>query len=67
MIIEGINRMEQFFKSIGMPITLEDAKLKDIDDRFKEMAKKAVEKGNIGQFVKLNSADIVEIYKLCKA
>lgn len=67
MIKEGIRRMEQFFKSIGMPVTLEDANLNNIENRFQEMAEKANEKGCIGQFVKLDVKDIIEIYKLCRA
>ena len=63
--LEGIKRMERFFKRIGMPTTLKDAGI--IEDRFKEMAEKAVAlTGVIGGFVKLDKNDIIEIYKLAK-
>lgn len=63
--LEGIKRMERFFKRIGMPTTLKDAGI--IEDRFEEMAEKAVAlTGVIGGFVKLDKNDIIEIYKLAK-
>ncbi|PAB60686.1 iron-containing alcohol dehydrogenase [Anaeromicrobium sediminis] len=62
--LEGINRMESFFKSLGMPTTLKDAGI--TEDRYEEMAKKATEFGPQGNFIKLEKDDIVNIYKLAK-
>ncbi len=63
-VLEGIARMERFFKSIGLPVRLSDAGIGD--DRFEEMAEKAVGTGTLGSFVKLKKDDIVNIYKLAK-
>ncbi len=63
-VLEGISRVESFFKSIGLPTRLSDAGIKD--DRFEEMAEKAVGTGTLGSFVKLKKDDIVNIYKLAK-
>ena len=62
--LEGIKRMEKFFKRIGMPITLKDANI--LEERFEEMAEKAVGNGVLGGFVKLNKNDIINIYKLAR-
>ncbi|MDR0502939.1 MAG: iron-containing alcohol dehydrogenase [Treponema sp.] len=60
--LEGIFRMENFFKSIGMPVRFCDA---DIDPaRIPEMAKRVVHFGPIGQFRKLEEKDAQAIYKL---
>ncbi|WP_273127789.1 iron-containing alcohol dehydrogenase [Bacillus weihaiensis] len=62
--LAGIHKMEEFFKSIGMPTTLQEV---DIDEtHFKEMATKATERGPLGSFVKLSAEDIYEIYKLAR-
>lgn len=55
----GIQRLKQFFRSIGLPVSLADA---DIDDtHLQEMAELC---GSTGNFVKLNSQDILTIYQL---
>lgn len=59
--LEGINRYEQFAKSIGMPITLKELGVPN--DRFLEMAQKC---GKDGSFVELDINDIVEIFKLAE-
>ncbi|MGL5542353.1 MAG: iron-containing alcohol dehydrogenase [Fusobacteriaceae bacterium] len=66
MIFEGIYRMEQFFKRIGMPITLKEAEIECTEERLEEMAEKATIFGLIGNFKKLGAKNIVEIYKLAK-
>lgn len=63
-IMEGIARIESFFRSIGLPVRLSEAGI--TDDRFEEMAQKAVGKGTMGSFMKLAKDDIVNIYKLAK-
>ncbi len=59
---EGIFRVEAFYKEIGLPIRLKEIGIGD--DRLEEMASKVMEKGPIGQFMKLKKDDIMEIYKL---
>ena len=60
-VLEGIKRMENFFTEIGLPTRLKDVDIPD--DRFEEMAEKAVKPGSIK---KIDAADIVEILKLAK-
>lgn len=62
--LEGIARMEAFFRSIGLPVRLAEAGISE--DRFAEMAEKCAGEGTIGGFVKLNKDDVVNIYKLAK-
>lgn len=66
MVYEGIEKMENFFRSVGMPVTLKEADIECSDERLHEMAKKATMFGKIGSFQKLGVDDIVEIYKLAK-
>ncbi|WP_280769546.1 iron-containing alcohol dehydrogenase [Salipaludibacillus daqingensis] len=62
--LKGIQKTEQFFSSIGMPVTLSEV---DIDDKhFAEMAKKCTEKGPKGNFVPLHEEDVFNIYELAK-
>ncbi|MES0342150.1 MAG: iron-containing alcohol dehydrogenase [Candidatus Humimicrobiaceae bacterium] len=60
--LEGISRMENFFKEIGLPIRLKEISISD--DRFEEMASKCSEDGTVGNFRKLGKDDIMEIFKL---
>lgn len=64
--LEGINRMIRFFKNIGLPVTLTEAGISE--DKFEEMADKCTDFGKytVGNFVKLNREDIVNIYRLAK-
>jgi alcohol dehydrogenase YqhD (iron-dependent ADH family) len=64
-IIKGIKALENFYVSMGLPIRLEDADIRD--DRYEEMAKKATNNDTrtLGHFKPLDSKDIHEIYKLC--
>lgn len=64
IILEGVRRMEVFFKDIEMPVTLADANLPT--DRFEEMAIKATEFGAQGNFVKLEKDDVLKIYELAR-
>jgi len=60
--LEGVFRMENFFKSIGMPIRFADA---NIDaSKIPEMAKRAVHFGAIGSYRKLEEKDAEAIYRL---
>ncbi|MCG9479090.1 MAG: iron-containing alcohol dehydrogenase [Actinomycetia bacterium] len=62
--LEGISRLEQFYKKINLPTRLSDINIGD--DRFEEMADKAVEFGNLGSFVELKKEDVLSILKLAK-
>ena len=58
---QGIKKTKEFFSSIGMPVTL--AELDIPADRLEEMAKKATENGPIGNFVSLDTEDVLNIYQ----
>jgi hypothetical protein len=62
MIEEGLKRLKNFYRSIGMPVSLKDAGIED--NRFEEMAEKCTVFGPVSNFVKLEKSDVVEIYKL---
>jgi len=60
--LEGIRRMESFFREIGLPVTLKELGVKD--DRLQEMARKCTERGPVGNFVKLGRDEVLEVFKL---
>jgi hypothetical protein len=62
--LAGIKRLEDFYKRIGLPITLKEANVPY--DRLEEMARKCTERGPAGNFVKLNKDDVLEILKLAR-
>jgi alcohol dehydrogenase YqhD (iron-dependent ADH family) len=64
--LEGIKRMTEFFRKIGLPVTFTEAGIPS--DRFEEMADKctASNTNTVGNFVKLNKADIINIYNLAE-
>ena len=62
--LAGIKKMEEFFTSIGMPITLKEADI--TDEHINEMAKKGTERGPLGNFVKLSEEDVRQILHLAK-
>ena len=66
LIIEGIARLETFYKSLGLPVRLHEVNIGG--DRLKEMARKCVmgERGTVGNFKKLGESDIYNIYELAK-
>lgn len=63
---EGIDKTEEFFKSLGMPTSLYEAGI--TDDRIKEMAKEAYRTNNEFKraYVKLSVEDIENILTMCK-
>ncbi len=68
-IQEGINRLERFFVSLGLPVTLGELGIDD--SNFELMAKKATgfsqgEEMPVGGIRKLYWKDVVEIYRLAK-
>lgn len=65
--VEGIKRMENFFRSLGLAVRLSGLGIPD--DRFGEMAAKAVWKGNgtTGSFVRLDEAAVLNVLSIAKA
>lgn len=63
--LEGIRRLEEFFKSIGLPTRLSGLGIND-DSRFEEMAEKCVKYGPVGGFVKIHKEDVINILNLAK-
>jgi len=63
--LEGIDRLKQFFSILGLPVSLKELEIPD--DRLEEMAQKCKkvnkQEGTIGNFVKLNQQDILNILK----
>ena len=59
--LEGIKRITDFFKGIGLPVTLRDAGISD--DKLEEMAEKATFR-KIGNFKSLGKQDVLNILKL---
>lgn len=64
--LEGIKRMTEFFRKMGLPVTLREASISE--DRFEEMANKCTASGSktVGSFVKIGKEDIIKIYELAK-
>lgn len=65
----GIQAMEQFFSSIGMPISIHELIGRDITDaEIEEMADKCSNggSGTIGGLKVLNRQDMINIYKMAK-
>jgi hypothetical protein len=60
--LEGVFRMENFFRFIGMPVRFADANIEA--SRIPEMAKRVVHFGNIGNYSKLDEKDAEAIYRL---
>jgi alcohol dehydrogenase YqhD (iron-dependent ADH family) len=69
IVLEGIERLRQFFKKIGLPSTL--AELGIDESKLKLMAKKSTGEAygsehTLGGLKKLYWQDVLEIYKLAK-
>lgn len=64
--LEGIRRLKDFFKSIGLPTTLRELSIPD--DRLEEMASKCkmTNGDTVGNFVKLTKQDVLNILKLAR-
>lgn len=62
--LEGIRRLEAFFKSIGLPTRLSELNIGE--DRLEEMADKCTDsdRATTGKFVKLKKEDVYNILKL---
>lgn len=64
IILESIRRLEDFYRSIGMPVRLSEVEIGD--DRLREMAEKTVVHlgGTRGNLIPLTADDIEAIYRL---
>jgi alcohol dehydrogenase YqhD (iron-dependent ADH family) len=60
--LEGIFRMKNYFRSIGLPVSFADAKIDP--SRIGEMARRAVKFGPVGNYRKLDEKDIETIYNM---
>ena len=62
--LEGIKRLKNFYREIGLPITLKEMNI--AYDRLEEMAEKCTEEGPRGNFVRLDKNDVLEILMLAR-
>ncbi|MGH4118609.1 iron-containing alcohol dehydrogenase [Clostridium sp.] len=64
--LEGIRRVETFFKSLGLPTSLKELGI--TDDRLEEMASKATkdDTSTVGNFIKLTKKDVYNILRLAQ-
>ena len=64
--LKGIQALENFYRSIGMPVTLKELGVPDT--QLRELAEKVKRNpdGTVGQFVKLNTEDCLAIYELAR-
>ncbi len=58
----GIQKTREFFSSLGMPETFSEVNINE--EKYEEMAEKAVYFGDIGNFKKLKKEDVIKILKL---
>lgn len=64
--LKGIQKLKEFFSSIGLPVSLREAGIDDI--RLEEMAEKCTDSDThtVGNFVKLNKQAVYDILTLAK-
>jgi alcohol dehydrogenase YqhD (iron-dependent ADH family) len=60
--LEGVFRMRNFFRSIGLPVSFAGAKLPT--DKIPEMSKEVVKRGPDGSYKKLDAKDVEAIYRI---
>ena len=64
--LEGINKLTDFYKMLGLPVTLKEIGISEKDfDLIANKCKKS-ESGTTGNFVKLDKEDIINILNLAK-
>jgi alcohol dehydrogenase YqhD (iron-dependent ADH family) len=61
--LEGIDRLEAFFKRIGVPVTMSELGI-HTTERYMEMAEKACHNGPLGDIQKLTARDVYNILVL---
>ena len=66
--LEGIRRMEEFFREIGMPVSIGDMGIALTEEKIRELAHKCSFFGTrtIGAFKKLDEKDMEEIYRAAR-
>lgn len=69
VVLKGINKLEEFYKAMGLPTTLKELNIGD--ENLELMAKKSTNfisnnERPLGSFKKLKWEDVLEIYKLAK-
>lgn len=66
--LEGIAKMEAFFKEIDMPTSLTELGIQPTEEQYWDMAKKCTKRDMVkeGCFGQLTSADIYKIYKMAE-
>ena len=64
--LKGIEKMEDFFRSINMPTNLRELGVEPTEAQMREMAEKCITSmgGPVGKIVPLTADDIFEIYKM---
>lgn len=64
--LEGIKRMKDFFRNIGLPVSMREMDISD--DRLDEMASKCTgsDTHTVGSFVKLDKKDVFNILTLAR-
>ncbi|MFP4661279.1 MAG: iron-containing alcohol dehydrogenase [Halanaerobiales bacterium] len=62
--LKGIKGMQDFFSSIGLPVTLDELNIPD--EKLELMAEKCTANGPVGNFKKLDKDDVLNIYHLAK-
>ena len=65
MIAEGIDRLKTFYRSLGLPLSFQEAKLPVTD--LDEMAEKCTRGGPIGSFKTLYKEDVLAIYRMASS
>ena len=63
--LKGIEKLAEFFHSMGGPATLKDLGI-ETDEKFRKMAEDACRFGNIGGLKSLNADDVEAIYRLAE-
>jgi alcohol dehydrogenase YqhD (iron-dependent ADH family) len=65
--LEGINRLENFYRQIGMPITLQELNIPG--DRLEEMAQKSLKPwvDSVGAVSKFDCNDVLAVLKLAQS
>ena len=64
IVAEGIARLREFFRRLGLPGTLQELGIGE--EHLAEMAQKATARGALGGLKKLEAADVLAIYKLAR-
>lgn len=59
--LKGIQKTKEFFQSLGMPVSFEDAGIDG--EKIEEMAENCTKNGAVGGFVKLEKEDCIKIYE----